>query len=154
MCSEPYSVPLVTRVLASYRELTGAPLLAPRPDESADGLARRLYAADFVVLAHDTGPDPLFTYANLSAQRLFEREWTNFVGLPSRLSAELPERADRERLLDRVAADGFIDDYAGVRIAKSGRRFRIRGATVWNVTDTSGRRIGQAATFNDWSPVE
>ena len=35
-------------------------------------LARRLYLASFVVLAHDTAPDPVFFYANRAAQQLFE----------------------------------------------------------------------------------
>lgn len=74
--------------------------------------------------------------------------------MPSRLTAESPERAERERLLGRVAARGCIDDYAGVRVSRSGRRFRIRGATVWTLVDDDGRRLGQAATFSDWAPLK
>ena len=43
------------------------------------------------------------------------------------------------------AAQGFIRDYAGVRIAASGRRFRIDDAVVWNLVDADGVRHGQAA---------
>jgi len=121
--------------------------------EGDSALAARLYAAPFVVLAHGTEPDPCFNYANLAAQRLFERSWDEFVGLPSRLSAEAPERQERERLLARVTAHGFIDDYSGIRIAKSGRRFRILRATVWNLNDTNGHPLGQAATFSEWESV-
>jgi hypothetical protein len=39
-------------------------------------------------------------------------------------------------------ARGFIDDYAGVRIARTGRRFLIQRATVWNLTDDQGQRCG------------
>ncbi len=49
-----------------------------------------------------------------------------------------------------VTRYGFIDDYAGVRIARTGRRFRIRQATVWNLFDEHGQRCGQAATFARW----
>jgi len=112
--------------------------------------ARRLYDAPFVVLAHDTAADPRFTYANRTAQRLFEMPWSEIVGLPSRLSAEAPAREERQRLLEQVATRGYIDDYSGVRISKSGRRFRILRATVWNVHDRLGRPLGQAATFTDW----
>lgn len=35
-------------------------------------------------------------------------------------------------------------------IARTGRRFRIERATVWNLTDDAGRRCGQAATFRTW----
>ena len=39
-------------------------------------------------------------------------------------AAEAPLREERARLLAAVAANGFIDDYSGIRISKSGRRFR------------------------------
>jgi hypothetical protein len=152
MREPPYVVTHVTRLLSSYLQLTGRPLLESTPGETDADAARRLYGAPFVVLAHDDQADPCFSYANLAAQRLFERTWDEFVGLPSRLSAEAPARDERERLLARVTRHGFIDDYTGVRISKSGRRFRILGATVWNVSDASGRRIGQAASFSAWEP--
>ncbi len=50
--------------VASHLELTGRPLLERLPGESDEALARRLYAAPFVVLAHGVEPDPLFNYAN------------------------------------------------------------------------------------------
>jgi hypothetical protein len=96
----------------------------------------------------------LFCYANLAAQRLFGFTWREFIGLPSRLSAEAPERVERERLLARVASHGYIDDYSGVRISKSGQRFRIHRATVWNLTDAHGHRLGQAAQFAEWTPCD
>jgi hypothetical protein len=73
--------------------------------------------------------------------------------MPSRLTAEAPNRADRERLLAEVTARGFIDDYAGVRITSTGQRFLIQQATVWNLIDAAGQRRGQAATFQQWQPV-
>jgi len=45
-----------------------------------------------------------------------------------------------------VARQGYIDDYSGVRIAKSGRRFLIERATVWNLGEVEYQ--GQAATFS------
>lgn len=135
-------------ISSSHQRLLGRPLLAP-----GDDMARRLYEAPFVVLAHDDAPDPVFFYANLAAQALFGMPWEEMVRLPSRLSAEALEREERQRLLDRVARDGYIDDYAGVRISGSGRRFRISGATVWNLLDDDGRMIGQAAAFADWEPL-
>ena len=41
-----------------------------------------------------------------------------------------------------VSAHGYIDDYSGVRISASGRRFVIRDAVVWNVVDAQGRHHG------------
>lgn len=136
----------------SYLRVVGQPLL---PDEgTATELARALYLAPFVVLSHGVEPDPIFRYGNAAAQSLFEFEWDDLVRLPSRLSAEPMNRAERQRLLDAVASRGFIDDYAGVRVSRSGRRFRIEQATVWNVVDARGTLHGQAATFSNWSPLE
>ncbi len=128
-------------LLDSYRHWTGRELL------EGDQSARALYHAPFAVLSHDSAADPCFTYANLAAQKLFEMSWPEIVGLPSRLSAEPLAQAERERLLARVTAQGYIDDYRGVRIARSGRRFTIQQATVWNLVNQDGVLLGQAACF-------
>lgn len=128
----------------SHARLLGEPLVP----EGAD--ATWLYeAAPFALLAHDAGADPRFTYANRTAQRLFGHDWDAFVGLPSRLSAEAPERAERQALLDAVARDGYARGYGGVRVARSGRRFRIEGARLWRL-ERDGAAVGQAAAFSRW----
>jgi hypothetical protein len=116
-------------------------------------IGRALYEAPMVVLAHDTSADPVFFYGNLAAQRLFEMSWEELVKLPSRFSAEPLARDERQRLLDLVARQGFIDNYSGVRIAKSGKRFLIEHATVWNLLGQEGQVLGQAAAFDHWVPV-
>lgn len=135
-------------LMESHLRLTGRALLTPQANPAVT--ARALYHAPFAVLSHDLGADPRFNYANLTAQRLFEMDWEAMIGLPSRYSAEAPERGEREHLLARVASQGYIDDYAGVRVARSGRRFRIEAATVWNLADSEGRPRGQAAAFGRW----
>ena len=106
--------------------------------------------APFVALAHNTEPDPRFIYANRTAQVCFEYSWDEFIALPSRFSAEQPDRAERQRLLDAVTRDGFVENGSGIRIAKSGRRFWIEHVTVWQLIDESGQRLGQAAIFSSW----
>lgn len=106
--------------------------------------------APYALLAHDGGADPRFTYANRTAQACFAYTWDEIVGLPSRFSAEAPERAARQRLLDAVARDGFATGYRGVRIAKSGRRFWIEDGVVWQLRRPDGSVAGQAATFSAW----
>jgi hypothetical protein len=113
--------------------------------------ARQIFDAPFVVLSHSPDADPILTYGNRAALDLFELSWSELTRLPSRLTAEAPDRDERARLLARVSANGYIDDYAGVRVSRTGRRFRIEGATVWNLVDSEGRYRGQAATFADWS---
>lgn len=133
----------------SLRRLTGRGLFPPPPNDRAG--AGWLYAeAPFCLLAHDTRADPIFIYGNKAVQACFEYGWEELTQLPSRLSAESPDRDERQRLLDTVKRQGFIADYRGVRIAKSGRRFFIENATVWEVVDEAGNRHGQAALFASW----
>lgn len=135
-------------ITGSYARLVGRALVPP------DRGAAWLYShAPFAVLAHDADRDPRFVYANRTAQGCFEYSWREFISLPSRLSAEAGERAERQSLLDAVARDGFAPGYRGVRISKSGRRFRIENGLVWQLLDADGVARGQAATFASWSDV-
>lgn len=129
----------------SFHRIVGTPLVS-------DGLGPDwLYNdAPFVVVAHNTDADPRFVYANKAAQTCFEYPFEEFTTLPSRLSAELPNRAERQTLLEAVTRNGFISDYRGLRIAKSGRRFWIEDGIVWQLIDAEGYRRGQAATFTRW----
>jgi hypothetical protein len=138
----------VERLLGSFERLTGGPL-----SHAASCGPREIFHAPFVLVSHGTEPEPLFNYGNRAALALFELDWDAYVRTPSRESAEPAERGERERLMQRVREFGFIDDYSGVRIASTGRRFVIERATVWNVFDEAGRLHGQAATFSDWRPV-
>ncbi|MDA0766885.1 MAG: MEKHLA domain-containing protein [Verrucomicrobia bacterium] len=146
-----YHAPHLPLLLDSFHTLTGRHLLPPDPDPVET--ARLLYHAPFFLASHDTAPDPLFTYGNLTAQRLFEMTWDQFTQTPSRFTAEAPNRAERASLLQRVTTHGFIDDYSGIRISSTGQRFRITQATVWNLRDPHGQLLGQAASFQNWQRV-
>ena len=140
---------LARLILDSHARLTGKPLVPA--DTGGLDAARWLYeAATFCVLAHDTAADPRFVYANRAAQRCFEYSWDEFRHLPSRLSAEAPDRDERQRLLDQVARQGFASGYRGLRVARSGRRFWIEDGTVWQLLDAEGVARGQAACFPRW----
>jgi len=132
----------------SFQRIVGTPLV-----EQGYGPGWLYHDAPFVVVAHNTDADPRFIYANRAAQACFEYPWDEFVTLPSRLSAELPNRAERQQLLDAVTRNGFISNYRGLRIAKSGRRFWIEDGIVWQLIDRDGNRHGQAATFSKWKDV-
>ena len=88
----------VADLLRSYHELTGKHLIVPAKDA-----ALLAYSAPFVLLSHDEADDPLLTYGNLAAQKLFAMDWQKLVSMPSRKTAEAPERAEREELLRRGA---------------------------------------------------
>lgn len=133
---------------ASYRHWTGQDLVAPVLDAAA--AVQTLYEAPFAVVSHSAHGDPVFTYGNRVALELFEMDWHEFTALPSRLSADPEDQEDRNRLLARVSSEGYTDNYSGVRISKTGRRFMIRGATLWNLIDGECRHRGQAAVIRQW----
>ena len=135
----------------NYERLTGKSF-GPA-DLTGSALAEAIYHAPYVVVSHGTEPDPIFNYANLAAQALFELSWPEFCQLPSRLSAEPPNQTERQQLLDAVASQGFMAGYEGIRIAKSGRRFWIKDVTVWNLTDDQEIYRGQAAIYSRWQDL-
>jgi len=143
--------PAFFRLLAeSYKRLLGR--TPPFLDGcGSDGPAWVYAGTPVCVLAHSVAADPLFIYANMAAQALFQYNWDEFIGMPSRLSAEAPNRAERQRLLDAVARDGFATGYSGVRISKSGRRFEIQDGILWQLRDADQTPHGVAATFSTWS---
>jgi len=113
-------------------------------------LAEKIFYAPFVLVSHGMETDPVLNYGNAAALALWEMSWAELTRTPSRLTAEVPNRAERARLLAAVARRGFIDDYSGIRISKTGRRFRIAQATVWNLILPDGQPCGQAALFSHW----
>jgi hypothetical protein len=112
--------------------------------------AKVLFEAPIVVVSHDARVDPLLTYANQAALDLWETDVETLLHTPSRMTAEADRREDRAKLLEQTRRNGFVEDYQGIRISTSGRRFHIEGAIVWNLVDAFGKPVGQAATFSKW----
>lgn len=139
----------IALIASSFARLTGRPLLA-----GGAGDPDSLWAAPLVIVAHGTQADPIFFFGNRKALELFQMTPQAFAALPSRLSAEPISRESRAALLARVTRDGFVDDYAGVRVSATGRRFQITNATVWNLIDDAGRPQGQAAAFAEWLALD
>lgn len=124
----------------SYCRLTGKILIDPFDPEA-------LWNVNRAIVAHGLEADPVFFYGNRMALQCFGMSFEEFAQLPSRFSAEPVVQPLRAALLEQVAKQGYVDNYAGVRIAKGGRRFTIAGGTVWNLVDAAGICHGQAATF-------
>jgi hypothetical protein len=139
-------------LLDSFARLLGRELM-PRAG-SVEEQAERLFHAPFVVVSHGTEADPVLNYGNAAALALWEMDLATLTRTPSRLTAEPVHRDERARLLERTLRDGYVDDYAGIRISSTGKRFRIEQAIVWNLVDSAGIRHGQAATFDRWTPLE
>jgi hypothetical protein len=146
--TEPFEQPDVIRyshlLAASYLHWTKRPLI------ESDDIARALYCAPLALVSHGTEADPIFRYANKTAQTLFGIGWQKFTRMPSRLSAEPVAAEERQRLLDTAAKLGYVDNYQGIRITAEGKRFMIKDTVLWNVVDGALKMHGQAAAISRW----
>lgn len=135
-------------LLDSYEKLLGNSLI--ERNCSMEEQAKILFFAPFVVVSHGTQSDPIFNYANEKAQELWEMSWQDFIITPSRKSAEFHNTENREKMLKQVAQLGYLDNYEGIRISSTGKKFRISKVVIWNLTNYENQYLGQAATFSNW----
>jgi hypothetical protein len=147
----PATIQHSQHLLNSFKKLVGRDLIDRTSEIEIQALD--LFNAKFVVVSHDTHRDPIFNYGNQAALDLWEFNWQEFTALPSRLSAEPIARELREVLLQTAKTQGYIANYQGIRMSRSGQRFWVENAIIWNVTDDDGKDIGQAATFAKWTPI-
>jgi len=133
----------------SYKKWTGRNMVSDGMTDSE--AAEYLYNAPFALLSHNAEDSPIFTYANKTALLLFDLNWEQMTSMPSKHSAEFADQAEREALLNKVRHYGYTDDYRGIRISATGKRFVISKATVWNLVDDQGSFLGQAACFGEWT---
>ena len=113
-------------------------------------IAQALFEAPFVLVSHGIQPDPIFNYGNRRGLELWEFSWEDFTQMPSRKCVEPVTQQERDRLLAAAASKGYIDNYAGIRISSTGKRFQIEDVILWNVLDEQNQRCGQAAVFSSY----
>lgn len=131
---------LLQQIDAAYQRLHGKGIGADlhRGDES--GRLRWLHAeAPFALLAHDAAADPRFIYVNAAARHAFGYSEEEFIGLPSRLSADADAQTDRDAILASVRERGYAIGYAGTRITRDGRHFRIERGELWQLDEPEGQ---------------
>lgn len=153
MSTELYDLEHVDLMLSSFKRLLGRELTSGKFSSPAER-AQALYEAPFCLLSHGTEAVPIFNYGNLAAQRAFELSWEELTQMESRKSAEEITQEERDELLARVTKFGFIDDYKGVRVSSTGKRFMIEDAVVWNLIDEQGVYRGQAAALFQFTVIE
>lgn len=139
-------------ILNSYDKFLGKQLIYRNGDKLEESKA--LFLAPFVVVSHGTEIPPIFNYANQTAQNLWEMNWEEFTQLASQESAIADARELREKMLQEVIIKGYIDNYEGIRITKTGKQFLIKNATVCNLINDNNHYCGQVATFSQWTFLE
>ena len=141
---------LTTLILHSYERSFGRFIAAAHQLDAEQVQCQELFACGFPVLAHGMEMDPRLSYANAAALQLWETNWNELIGLPSRLTAPTSERSDRQSALTQALAIQAISGYSGIRISRRERRFMINNARVWSIRDNHEQMLGQAASFSDW----
>lgn len=149
---DPSIVDWTQQLLNSYRHWIRKDLVQRTTDTTQQ--ARMLFEAPFVMVSHGAEQDPILNYGNQAALDLWEMSWEEFISTPSRLTAEVGDRIERGRMLERARIDGYFIGYRGVRVSSTGRRFLVEQAVIWNVIDPTGNLVGQAAMFSHWSNVQ
>jgi predicted DNA-binding protein (UPF0251 family) len=137
----------VKLLLDSFKKFVNRDLIERTGDAEDD--FRIINNSSIIVASHNGAEDPILNFGNQAALNLWELEWDEFVKVPSRKTAELDLREKREEMLKIAEKNGFFDNYEGVRISATGKRFMIKKAIIWNVINEAGEKVGQAATFND-----
>lgn len=130
----------------TYQKFYHEPLIIPKIGIS---LFDQLFQAPFILLSHGTQADPILNFGNHQALQLWEMNCEELCQTPSRLTAEPMEREARERFLQEVQEKGFVSHYEGIRISKTGKRFKITQTKVWNLVDAQNQYYGQAARFEN-----
>ncbi len=151
-CNSYYLLKQTRLILLSYQKQTGKELLPM--DQPIEALTERAFKAPFVLVSAGIEDDPILDYGNESALKRWEMDWKTFTKTQSKETAEPMERGERKKFLKNVREKGYIDNYQGIRVSKSGRRFEIKNATVWNLLNGKGEYAGQAATFFDWNYID
>ena len=147
----PETQALTHLLLISYQRAFSQPLLVcDQGDPFHRTAAQELFASPIALLAHDHSADPLLTYANSTALRIWGHRWQTMVGMPSRLTAEESERRERASALQQAHQRAGFRGYCGIRIDQQGRRFMIHNARIWPLWDDNNEVCGQAAAFSSW----
>ena len=139
-----------TLLVESFFRLTKQNLIEKVSDLNALDISNALYHLPFGLVSHGIQSDPIFRYANLKAQELWNYTWDEFIQIPSRFSAEPIAREERQKLLEKSTQYGYVDNYKGVRITKQRKRFLIENTLLWDVIDNTGIKHGQAALIKSW----
>ena len=84
---------------------------------------------------------------------LFEMSWEEFIKLPSRHSAEIESQVARDRVMQQVSENGYVDNYTSVRISSKGKRFKVSNTTIWNLIEND-HYYGQAALIRKWDYLD
>lgn len=157
-----YSDIMVTHashLLRTYFEVTGGKELIPMkvlekdPTEAAKLL---FFLPNRVVVSHGTQNDaegPVLNYGNSAALKRWGASWEELTSMPSKYTAETVEQSAREAFLQKVYADGVVENYSGVRIGLDKSRYldKLQDTFLQIFTPSSVLHFDNLQTFSHLS---
>jgi len=94
-------------LLYSFHHWTGNNLIPITNYQSPLEIANLLFNANLIVVSHGTQADPILNYGNQKALDLWKMDWHTFISTPSRYTAEVMERSEREQLLAQARLENL-----------------------------------------------
>jgi len=136
-------------ILTSYRKIFDKDLISIDSNQSLEEV---LFKANFYLVSHQYQNEPILVYANQKVLERWEMTWEQFIGTPSKYTAETDLQSNRAKMLAIAEKQGYFDNYEGVRISAKGNRFWIKKALIFNIYEhenevLTDKIIGQAALF-------
>ncbi len=148
---QPEHIKLVGLLLDSHEKAFKYKLFNYENRENLNTInSQKLFSLDQVVLAHNNNKDPMIQYANALGLKLWEKTWSEMIGMPSRLTAPKNERKQRNDAIKEAHIKDFLTGYEGIRISSKGNLFHIKNVRIWKICDKENNEYGQAATFSEW----
>jgi hypothetical protein len=98
-------------------------------------------------LAQNANVNSYFIYVNKYVLSCFKYSNEGILSIPSRFSAAIENRDERDLLFNKVAIDGIVYNYKGERVGKYEKSFTIHDTIVWQLQNSNGDVWGQGALF-------
>ena len=79
-------------------------------------------------MSHGTQNDaegPVLNYGNAAALKRWGASWEELTSMPSKYTAETIEQSAREAFLQKVHADGVVENFSAVRIGLDKSRYLV-----------------------------
>eukprot|EP01025_Chloroclados_australasicus_P053218 TRINITY_DN6242_c0_g1_i1.p2 TRINITY_DN6242_c0_g1~~TRINITY_DN6242_c0_g1_i1.p2 ORF type:complete len:210 (+),score=17.28 TRINITY_DN6242_c0_g1_i1:74-703(+) len=118
-------------------------------------LSEELWYLECGILSHDVTAEPyLYLFANQAALKAFGGEWDDIVGKPSKFCVGAHGQDKRNMFLQEAFENGHAIGFDLSREYFVGHKILIKKCVLFNVKNTDGQIIGQAAVNSGIATVK
>ena len=118
---QPEHIKLVSLLLDSHEKAFKYKLFHYENAKNLNTInSQKLFFLDQIVLAHNNNKDTIIQYANALGLKLWEKTWSEMIGMPSRLTAPMNEQKQRNAAIQEANIKDFLTGYEGIRKSSKG----------------------------------